>query len=156
MKSSFRRLSLSKQFLIVSFPVILLGSLAIGWWIGSQVKESVVQRMGTVTALFVDSFIAPHVQTLASRTELTPEEIAVLNKDLRETIQSQKIVSLKIWSKQGRVLYSTEPAVIGKTLVVEEDLAEAFSGRIFSEISIRSAAEQAKHGQPMPRLAPKP
>ena len=152
MKSSFRRLSLSKQFLIVSFPVILLGSLAIGWWIGSQVKESVVQRMGTVTALFVDSFIAPHVQTLASRTELTPEEIAVLNKDLRETIQSQKIVSLKIWSKQGRVLYSTEPAVIGKTLVVEEDLAEAFSGRIFSEISIRSAEAQAKHGQPMPRL----
>lgn len=152
MKSSFHSLSLSKQFLIVSFPVILLGSLAIGWWIGSQVKESVVQRMGTITALFVDSFIAPHVQTLEMRSELAPEDIDLLNKDLKEMIQSQKIVSLKIWNKQGRVLYSTEPSVIGKTLAVDEDLASAFSGKIFSEISIRSAEEQANHGQPMPRL----
>ncbi len=152
MFSSFRRLSLSKQFLIVSFPVILLGSLAIGWWIGNQVKESVVQRMGSVSALFVDSFISPHVQSLATNDELSSEEIAVLNKDIKETILSQKIVSLNIWNKQGRILYSTEPTAIGKKPVVAEDLAAALAGQIFSEISIRTAAEQAEHGQPMPRL----
>lgn len=152
MLNSFRLQSLSKQFLLVSFPVILLGSLAIGWWIGNQVKDSIVQRMGSVSALFVDSFITPHVQSLAMNAELSPQEIAVLNKDVKETILSQKIVSLNIWNKQGRILYSTEPSTLGKTSIIAEDLAAALAGQTFSEISIRTPAEQAEHGQPMPRL----
>jgi signal transduction histidine kinase len=152
MFSSFRRLSLSKQFLIVSFPVILLGSLTIGWWIGNQVKESLIQRMGSVAALFVDSFVAPHVQTLAKQTELSGEQIADLNKDIKETMLGQKIVSLKIWNKQGRVLFSTDPSVIGKTLQIDDALVAAFDGKVSSEIDIRTAAEQLEHGQPMPRL----
>ena len=78
MKSSFRSLSLSKQFLMVSFPVILIGSLAVGWWIGNQVKASVMQRMGSVAAMFVDSFIAPQMQVLSKQTELSAEQIADL------------------------------------------------------------------------------
>jgi signal transduction histidine kinase len=152
MFSLFRRQSLSKQFLMVSFPVILLGSLAIGWWIGNQIKESVVQRMGSVTALFVDSFIAPHLQTLTNDPELSAEQIALLNKDVKETLLGQKIVSLKIWNNQGRVLFSTDPTVIGKTLQIDEGLSAAFTGKIFSEISIRTSSEQLVHGQPMPRL----
>jgi signal transduction histidine kinase len=152
MKSSFRRLSLSKQFLIVSFPVILLGSLAIGWWIGNQVKESVLQRMGSVVALFVDSYIAPQMQILSKQTELSAEQIADLNKDIKKTMLDQKIVSLKIWNKHGRVLFSTDPSVIGKTLHIEEALVAAFDGKITSDIDIRTIADQIKHGQPMPRL----
>jgi signal transduction histidine kinase len=152
MLRTFRSQSLSKQFLIVSFPVILLGSLTIGWWIGNQVQASVVQRMGSVSALFVDSFISPHVQSLATNAELSSEEIAVLNKDIKETILSQKIVSLNIWNKQGRILYSTEPSTLGKTSIIAEDLAAALAGQTFSEISIRTPTEQAEHGQPMPRL----
>ena len=152
MLRTFRRQSLSKQFLIVSFPVILLGSLAIGWWIGNQVKESVVQRMGSVAALFVESFIAPQLQTLAKQTELSAEQITVLNKEVKEKILDQKIVSLKIWNKQGRVLFSTDPSVIGQTLQVDEGLLAAFDGRTFSEIGIRTSAERLEHGQPLPRL----
>ena len=151
MFSSFRRLSLSKQFLTVSFPVILLGSLAIGWWIGNQIKESVVQRMGSVTALFVESFISPHVQSLANRTELSSDEIQLLNTDIKTTILGKKISSLKIWNKDGLVLFSTDAAVIGKKFPIDEGLSAALSGKIFSEISIRSAAEQIDHGQPLPR-----
>ncbi len=152
MKSSFRRLSLSKQFLIVSFPVILLGSLAIGWWIGNQVKESVMQRMGSVAAMFVDSFVAPQMQILSQQAELSAEQIADLNKDIKETMLGQKIISLKIWNKQGRVLFSTDPTVIGKTLPIEKALVAAINGETSSEIDIRTEADQLRHGQPMPRL----
>jgi signal transduction histidine kinase len=152
MLRTFKNQSLSKQFLMVSFPVILLGSLAIGWWIGNQVKESVVQRMGSVTALFVESFISPHVQALANRTELTSDEIKILNTDLKDTILGKKIISLKIWNKSGVVVFSTDPTVIGKKFQIDDGLADALTGKIFSEISIRTAAEQLDHGQPMPRL----
>jgi signal transduction histidine kinase len=152
MKSSFRRLSLSKQFLMVSFPVILVGSLAVGWWIGNQVKESVIHRMGSVAAMFVDSFVAPQMQILSKQTELSAEQIVTLNKDIKEMMLGQKIVSLKIWNKEGRVLFSTDPTVIGKTLKIDKALVAAFEGKISSEIDIRTVAEQLDHGQPMPRL----
>ncbi len=152
MKSSFRRLSLSKQFLMVSFPVILIGSLTVGWWIGNQVKESVIQRLGSVAAMYVDSFVAPHMQLLSEQTELSAEQIELLNKNIKESMLGQKIASLKIWNKQGRVLFSTDPSVIGRTLKIENALVAAFDGKISSEIDIRTQAEQLEHGQPMPRM----
>ena len=152
MKRVFLQQSLAKQFLLVSFPVMLAGSLVIGWWIGKQVEESAVHRVGSVTALYVDAFVGPHVQALAHQGHLSPENIASLDAVLRETTLGQKVISLKVWNASGLVLYSTDPNVIGKQFTVEEGLEVAMAGGIFSEISIRTPAEQIEHGQPFPRL----
>jgi signal transduction histidine kinase len=152
MKRAFHHLSLSKQFLMVSFPVLLAGSLVIGWWIGRQVEEGVVHRIGSVTALYVDAFVGPHVQSLAQDHQLTAANMALLNADLEGTMLGQKIISLKVWDRTGRVLFSTDPTVIGKKFDVEEGLAVALTGSIFSEVSVRTKAEQIEHGQPLPRL----
>lgn len=152
MKRAFHHLSLAKQFLMVSFPVLLAGSLLIGWWIGRQVEEGVAHRIGSVTALYVDAFVGPHVQSLAKNSALRPSDLAVLNSDLNETMLGQKIISLKVWDRTGRVLFSTDPDVIGKQFPIEEGLAIALTGSIFSEISLRNADEQKEHGQPLPRL----
>jgi signal transduction histidine kinase len=42
--------------------------------------------------------------------------------------------------------------VIGKQFPVEEGLAVALGGNIFSELSVRNADAQKEHGQPLPRL----
>jgi signal transduction histidine kinase len=151
-KNIFSRLSLSRQFLMVSFPILLAGTLAIGWWIGRQVEDSVVHRIGSVTALYVDSFVAPHVQTLMTLSELSLHDRDLLRADLNGTPLGKKIVALKIWRKDGYVLFSSDAASIGKTFSIDEGLTTALSGNIFSEISERSSAEQADHGQPMARL----
>ena len=152
MKRAFHHLSLSRQFLMVSFPVLLAGSLVIGWWIGKQVEEGVVHRIGSVTALYVDAFVGPHVQSLAKGGFITPDNLEMLSTDLSGTILGQKIVSLKVWDTTGRVLFSTNPAVIGKQFPIEEGLAVAMTGSIFSEVSVRTPSEQLEHDQPMPRL----
>jgi signal transduction histidine kinase len=152
MKRAFHHLSLSRQFLMVSFPVLLAGSLVIGWWIGRQVEESVVHRIGSVTALYVDAFVGPHVQSLAQSGSISPANMAALNADLDGTMLGQKIISLKVWDLNGRVLFSTDPKVIGRKFDIEEGLAVGMTGSIFSEVSVRTPAEQAEHGQPLPRL----
>ena len=152
MKNMFARQSLSQQFLLVSFPILLTGTLVIGWWIGLQVEDSVVHRIGGVTALYVDSFVAPHVQTLSQADNLTPGDSTALNKVLSSTELGEKIVSLKIWRKDGYVLFSSDPTVTGRTFPIDEGLAEAFKGNIFSEISERTLAQRTQHGQPMARL----
>lgn len=152
MKITFHRLSLSTQFLMVSFPVLLAGSLVIGWWIGRQVEDSAVHRVGSATALFVDAFVGPHLQSLATRSDLTAEDIAALNSDLKETTLGQKVISLKVWDKSGRILFSTDASLVGKTFPIDKGLDVALKGHIFSEVTVREGAEQAEHGQPFPRV----
>jgi signal transduction histidine kinase len=108
--------------------------------------------MGGVTALYVSSFIAPHVQTLAVAGDLTENDREALRSDLANTPLGQKIVALKIWRRDGYVLFSSDVGMSGRTFSIGEGLTEALGGNIFSEISERSPTEQLEHGQPMQRL----
>ncbi|MBM4220783.1 MAG: hypothetical protein FJ170_02420 [Gammaproteobacteria bacterium] len=48
---SFTRLSLARQFLIVSFIVLFGGMLILGAWVGRQIEIGVINRTAAVTAL---------------------------------------------------------------------------------------------------------
>jgi signal transduction histidine kinase len=152
MKAFFSRLSLAEQFLLVSFPILLAGTLFIGMWIGDQVEESVTRRIGGMTALYVDSFVGTHVQSLAEGEDLTQADRSALAALLTDTPLGKRIIALNIWRPDGRVLFSSSPGVEGQTLPVSEGLAAALAGNIFSEVSERSPAEQAKHRQPLSRV----
>lgn len=152
MKNFFFRLSLSQQFLFLSFPILLAGTLLIGRWIGQQVEDSVVHRIGGVTALYVDSFVSPHAQSLLTANDLRPEDKAALKQLLETTPLGKKIAGLKIWRRDGRVLFSSDARQEGREFEIEDGLAAALRGQIFSEISERSDEERELHGQPLPRV----
>ena len=113
--------------MLLSFPILLCGTLVIGWWIGEQVQDSVVHRMGGVTALYVGSFIAPHVQTLVDRDDLSASDHEPLRSDLANTPLGQKIVALKIWRRDGYVLFSSASGESGRKFPIGEGLAEALA-----------------------------
>jgi len=48
---AFVRSSLSRQFLLISFPVLLTGMLVIGYLTGAKVEKNVVESMGGVSGL---------------------------------------------------------------------------------------------------------
>jgi signal transduction histidine kinase len=147
MKNFFLGLSLIRQFALVSFPILLTGTLAIGWWVSEQVQDSVLRRMGGVTALYVDSFVSPHVQRLMKEPDLTPADRELLDSVLTNTPLGKKIISLKVWRADGRLLFSSDGRNTGETFAVGEGLQDAFAGNISSEISDRSEEEQRAHGQ---------
>lgn len=136
-----RHFSLSRQFLIASFPIVLAGMLIIGWYVGQAIERAVTHRMAAVTSLYVDSFIAPLLQPLATRGELDPERRAALDKLLTQTPLGRKIVAFKIWSTGGRVLYSTNPALIGRQFPIDEGLSAALEGHVHTDISDLSETE---------------
>jgi len=149
---AFVRSSLSRQFLFISFPVLLLGMMVIGYLIGKQVEESVVHRMGGVTGLYVDSFVAPHVQSLLHADDLRDADRAALDALLTKTALGKRIVAFKIWRPDGRVLYSADASLIGRSFPVGEGLTEALAGRVHSEVSELSAAENVSEVNKWPRL----
>ena len=152
MVSTFLRSSLSRQFLLISFPVLLTGMLVIGYLMGKQVEESVLHRIGGETGLYVDSFVAPHVQSLVNADELNDAARTALNALLPQTPLGKRIVAFKIWRPDGRILYSTDASLIGRAFPIGEGLTAALGGRVHVEVSDLSTDENISELKKWPRL----
>jgi signal transduction histidine kinase len=139
--SAFITRSLSRQFLIASFPILLIGMLLIGSWVAAQITSSVAYRIGGMTGMYVDSFVAPHVQSLAKADDLSAADRAALDQLFIDTPLGEKIASLKIWRRDGRVLYSNNKALIGRTFPIDDGLRVALAGDVHSEMSDLSGVE---------------
>jgi signal transduction histidine kinase len=150
--TTFSRLSLSRQFLLASFPILLVGMAVIGWWVGEKIEHGVLHRLGSVTSHYVESFISPHLQSLSRSPNLDDPDRAALNSLLTETPLGQKIVSFKIWDRSGRIVYSTDSSMIGRTFPIGEGLRAALDGIVHSEVSHLTEAENVVERRKWPRL----
>jgi signal transduction histidine kinase len=133
-RNFFGQLNLSQRFMLASLVILLTAMIGLGKWVGKQIELGVVNRTAATTALFVDSFIAPNLQELATEDTLQKEHISTLNL-LQETQMGQQIVAFKVWDEEGRVLYSTELSTIGQVFPIEETLAQSWRGEVVSQIS---------------------
>ncbi|MBV9595304.1 MAG: sensor histidine kinase [Chloroflexi bacterium] len=147
------RWSLAQQYLVASLIVVLAGVLITGAWIGHQIETSVVERTGGITALYVDSVIGPHLQALALDDRwLTPDDAAALNGLVADTGLGEGVVQFKIWSRDGRILYSTDPALVGQQFPVDDFLQQAINGQVSADISNLDAPENRDERQHFSRL----
>lgn len=145
-------LTLAQQFMLAGVIILALGMAATGWWVGEQIEDGVIRETADTTALYVDSVIAPRVQELARADALTPEHAAQLEELRRGTSLGQHIVAFKIWNGAGGVVYSTEPALIGRTFAMHGPLAQAWHGHVASEVSNLGDEENAFERGRWPKL----
>jgi signal transduction histidine kinase len=62
--------------------------------------------------------------------------LARINRIVQERILSDTIVRVKLWSADGRILYSDEPRLIGARFALEADERNAIeTGNVFAEVS---------------------
>ena len=129
------KLSFTGQFVVFSLAVLLIGMLTIGLWVSSAVEQAVINRTAGVTALYVDSFVSPLVQNLPVRGELSTSERAKLERLISRTPLGSQIVSFKVWSPEGEILYSSNPEVVGRIFKMDDRLQRALGGEVVSEVS---------------------
>ncbi len=73
-----------------------------------------------------------------------PKAIAELDKVVRDQVLTGSIVRVKLWSRDGTVLYSDQPELIGRRYKLAEDDAALFeSGHAEAELSDVSAPENS-------------
>lgn len=149
---TFSQCTLSAQFIIASFPIFLVSALFIGFWVSTKIESGIATRQGGVTALYVESFIANHLQSTAGGGELTDHDKKALQSLLSATPLGNKIVSFKVWDRKGTILYSQNPEMIGKSYPIEKSLARAYAGNIHSEVSNLSHDENETENRTWDRL----
>lgn len=126
--------SLARQFLLASLLVLLGNGLIIGLWVGKQIERSMLANTAGVASLYVDSVISPHLQTLGTASSLSADEVGGLDWLLNETTLKEQVITVKIWSLDGTILYNPDHRLIGQQFSVEDDLARAARGEVVAEV----------------------
>lgn len=133
--SGIGRITLAWQFAALCLVVLVAGAVIIGKWVSREIERGVVHRTGSLTALYVDSVVSPHLRSLDSGGQLSPEDRRALEDLLQQTSLGDKIVSFKVWSTDGRVLFATVPGETGNQYPVSGELRHALQGEVFSHLS---------------------
>jgi signal transduction histidine kinase len=130
------KVTLFQRFMLVSLVILVVGAYVIGSFTAGEIKTRVIARTSAITALYVDSFVSPHLQELETGGTLSAEHFGELDGLLSTTPLGKKIVAFKIWSTGGEVLYANNNLrLIGQQFSIEGDLARALDGEVAAEIS---------------------
>jgi signal transduction histidine kinase len=127
-----RRLTLVNQFLLLSAVILLLGALLIGWWINREIEQQVLDNSLKMTAVFVDSTVAPHLWELKDISDITPLQKAHLDQLLKSNIRSGEFVAFHIAKPDGTLVYSSLPITQGTNMRTPGFLA-ALAGQVYSD-----------------------
>jgi signal transduction histidine kinase len=147
-----RRLSLFQRFTLIALAILVLGTFGIGWWLGEQINAGVMRESGSTAALYMDSFIAPNLQELSDAKSLTPQHIWTLSHLLSQTELGRQIVTFKVWDQKGGIIFSSNPALIGRVFPIDEDLAAAWQGKVAANISNLQGDENVEERQKYSQL----
>lgn len=132
--SFLARLSFTRRLLVGAFAVLLVGMLVLGTWLSAAIEKRMIHHEGELFALYVDSVLSDQVQSLASDGLLSDAGMLALDKLLYGSILGERIDAFKLWSRDGRVLYSTELTQIGLHSEIRPALAAAFRGETVSRM----------------------
>lgn len=143
----FKRLNLSGQFLLFSLIILLAGMVSIGLWIQREIKEAVTHRTAEVTALYVNSFVSPHLQAFDGNSLPSQAIVEAFDRLLTETTLGSDIVAFRLWAADGTVLYSPNDDLIGRRFDPHAELEQAFAGGIVAELSDLSKPENVYERQ---------
>jgi signal transduction histidine kinase len=134
-------LTWAQRFMLASLVILVLGMLGLGWWVCQEIQTGVVQQTATNVALFVSGVVEPNVQELVTGDNITPEHQATLAHLMTDTSLGQHITAVKVWDKQGRVVYASDVQNIGRTFPVDANLMHALHGWVAADISTLNQPE---------------
>ncbi|RYG62486.1 sensor histidine kinase, partial [bacterium] len=136
-------LTLARQYLLGGATVLLAGMLTIGFWVTSQISESVTRNTATATALYVDGVISPLLPDIDGSNVLGDGARSALDETLSTGALGERIETFKLWGRDGLIIYSSEPSLIGKRFEPTTSLREAWAGKVAAEFDDLTDDEDA-------------
>lgn len=105
---SFQSMTLAKQFLLAGGVVTAGAVLLVSLSVTNLIAQAVTRNAGAATALYVDSIIAPILPDLSATQEIDPSVERALDETLSHGALGRRLVSFRLWSKDGRIIYSND------------------------------------------------
>ena len=145
-------LSMAGRYLLLSLVFVIVGGGIVAYTLGQVIETSAINRTTSVTALYVESFVAPELQSLATSPALSQAQIDALQRLLNESTLTKSIVSFRVWSTDGRIVYSPVAALIGQQFEMSTERLQSAQGAVIGDLSDLSDPENVYERQHWDRL----
>jgi signal transduction histidine kinase len=140
-------LSLAGQFVGAAMTVMFCTMTIYGLWLDERIKAGLVHSTASGAALYINSAVEPHLQSLTHDVALNAKARRALDTLFTSPPLSGKVVVMKIWARDGTVLYSNRKEIIGKTFPVTARLASAWSGTVSAQLEDEQDQDNAVERQ---------
>lgn len=135
------RVGLLGKFALASLlPAIVLG-VVLSYVLRGEIRQRALLNARQSAALLEQSLVEPRLDARELRRGLTPLQVRRLDALLRPALAQNEIARIKVWNRAGRAVYATDHSLIGRRFTPSEELQRALGGRVASEISNLTAAE---------------
>lgn len=149
---NFRELPLDQRFMLISFVVLISVILLVGTIVANQIQMGIIERTGALTSFYLDSLLTHHLKGITNNNLLDQETRDEIAHIFAGSTFSEQVVSFKLWSPAGIILYSPASEMIGESYV-NENLQQALrSGKAFTSISRLDDDENRFESQRWDRL----
>lgn len=150
--TSWSNLSLAGQFIVAAMTVMVCTMTIYGLWLDERIKSGVVHSTASGAALYINSAVEPHLQSLKDAPVLDAKARRALDMLFTNTPVSGKVVVIKVWARDGTVLYSNKKEVVGKTFPVTARLASAWGGTVSAQLEDERDEDNARERELMAPL----
>jgi len=133
--------SLAAQFSIAGGLVCLAAMFVAGVLITRLIESAVIHNSGAATALYVDSVIAPLLPDMQKQALLDEASALALDETLGQGALGRRLVSFKLWRRDGTILYANDKDLVGKTFPASSKLRQAFEGSLIARYEIADDPE---------------
>lgn len=135
--------TLARRFIIASFVLTSIAMIAHGVWISRILEHKITENAGTAGAAFVARYFAPYLQELSSSRSLSPRIMDSLDNIRQNYGMMVRIRSMKVWLRDGTIVYSSDKELIGK-VYSNPNIDLAWHGIVISKLDKMSHEEHAK------------
>lgn len=126
----WRRYSLASQFMVAGGLVAFFAMLLVSLLVTTLIERAVTRSAAATTALYVDSVVAPLLPDMQKSVVLDDVVRRALDETLGQGALGSRLVEMRLWARDGRILYAKENSLIGQRFEITSDLARAFAGQM--------------------------
>jgi HD-GYP domain-containing protein (c-di-GMP phosphodiesterase class II) len=137
----FSGMSLLTRFTLISLLVTLLIAAGLAWRLELELERDALSGVAQHTADQATNILSEKLTANDLTAALPPQRYQEVDSLIHDTLLSANIVRIKIWNRDGLLVYSDSKDILGQTFPIELDLQEALQGEIATDISTLRAAE---------------
>jgi len=142
-RAFFARLSLLSRFTLISFCVTFLIIAALAWGLENALESDILQEVAENTAGQASNILDENLTPADLRDSLQGARYEQVDTLIHNTLLSSNIVRIKIWNRNGLLVYSDDQNLVGQTFPISAELQAALDGQLTTEISLADEDENA-------------
>lgn len=134
------------KFAAAGLAAVALVGVASAAIIRRTATDEAVRQAKELTELAGEGIVEPAIGPGLAAGD--PRALRRVDRVVRARVLRDPVVRVKVWTPQGRIIYSDEPALIGATYRLPEDERDALrTGKVKAEISDLTRPENSRERQ---------